>query len=945
MIFPKNTIGFRCLLLLLLAITNADAQNFMASTIPSLNQLPVNAIHRIFQDSEGYMWYGTVNGLCRDDGYQVKVFRSDIYTPKLLRNNLVECIAEDKEGKIWFGTDKGAYVLDKKDYSVKPLDPARLMDAFIQRIDVSSDKYVWVSVQGHLLKYRKDGVLVKNYSIKNGEKEAFVAGFCEARDGRLIVTFSAGLVYYLNREKDKFIPFPSGLKNNNPSIIIQDREHDYFWLSTWGDGLVRFNPYASPDSMYVYQPLPVDSKNKTTGIILHLKQDEKYGYLWGTSSHDLVAYKQNNKGMLEQIPLVGLLPGSNRMLNDLILDRRGNLWVSAFDQPSFVVHFADNAPRGYTLPTLRENENANPAIMSLVDAGDNVMWISQERTGICLYGLKSNKMSCYRDFSSLRGLSLGRVKEMAESQMYGAVWIVPEGGSVVYRLGKTGFDMHLENEVQLKFTSSTETIKKILENAKGDRLWIGTSAGLYSYNLKTKKIESENKTMGFVTSMIEGADGTLWVSTNDKGLYKKQLDGGWVHYGKPWGFSSMSLSPNGLLWFGTEEGAILSLNPETEKWEDYSVLCGTKGDQVNQVMVDDFNHLWVDMNQRIIEFNPRNGSYRTYQTTDDNMLLWRLIPTAICRGKDGNIYFGGIPGIFSVTPSNSLERETRPIKTIITDVTVMNNSLIFDSKGKKQNTGSITLNASDRNIRIYFSTLDHLFAHKIRYAYRLKGVDKDWIYTANGVNFAFYNRLSKGNYSFEVRATDQNGLWSNEVTTFSLRRLPAIYETWWAYVFYALLLLGVLLYALFWYTRQIGKKHDELWSDSEEMMKMRRYLDSPVNLPEPEYMQLDEMLLSNAVAEVEKHLTESDFDVSKLATAMNMSRSTLTRKLKIITGRTPLDFIRNIKMQHARRLLEDKNKTVSEVALTLGYFNRKYFTSCFKDEFGITPSEYQKSLP
>lgn len=91
------------------------AQNIKMTRIPSVPQLPVSALHRIFQDSEGYIWYGTVNGLCRDDGYQIKVFRSDFETPNLLNDNTVQCIAEADDGRIWFGTDHGAYILDKKD--------------------------------------------------------------------------------------------------------------------------------------------------------------------------------------------------------------------------------------------------------------------------------------------------------------------------------------------------------------------------------------------------------------------------------------------------------------------------------------------------------------------------------------------------------------------------------------------------------------------------------------------------------------------------------------------------------------------------------------------------------------------------------------------------------------------------------------------------------------
>ena len=90
------------------------AIDFSITPIPALRNLPVNAIHRIFQDSEGYMWYGTVNGLCRDDGYRVRTFRTDFRTPNLLNDNLIAAIAEDRKGQIWFTTNCGAYILDKK---------------------------------------------------------------------------------------------------------------------------------------------------------------------------------------------------------------------------------------------------------------------------------------------------------------------------------------------------------------------------------------------------------------------------------------------------------------------------------------------------------------------------------------------------------------------------------------------------------------------------------------------------------------------------------------------------------------------------------------------------------------------------------------------------------------------------------------------------------------
>ena len=158
----------------------------------------------------------------------------------------------------------------------------------------------------------------------------------------------------------------------------------------------------------------------------------------------------------------------------------------------------------------------------------------------------------------------------------------------------------------------------------------------------------------------------------------------------------------------------------------------------------------------------------------------------------------------------------------------------------------------------------------------------------------------------------------------------------------ALIILGGFLYSIRYYLKRVKVKNEELWADSKEMIRMRNYLDERELLPETESVHLDKIFLNKALNAVNENISESDFDVNALAAAMNMSRSTLTRKLKTITGQTPLEFIRGIKMNKACKMLIAKNKNIGEIATYLGYYDRKYFTSCFKDEYGMTPSEYQK---
>lgn len=943
MILTESTMKYILTFILSFLSFLVCSQNITITDIPTIDQLPVNAIHRVFRDSEGYMWYGTVNGLCRDDGYHVKVFRSDIETPGLLEDNLVECIAEDKKGNIWFGTDKGVYILDKSDYSVHPMDRERLKNIPVMYLYATSDGYMWLSYRSILAKYDINGQLVKEYPLRNKYGRTTISGFCESRNHEIIISVWNGRVYHLDKEKDEFVPYPDKMRRQNPTVMVQDNEQDYFWLATWGDGVVRFDPSAPEDSMFVYSEIPVNAAGEEDGVILSLVQDDKLGYIWLTTGHDFMSLQIQPDKTLKQLKFqTGLLP-VNHMLVE-VLKGRGCLWVSAFDRPSFIVHLMDNMTKDYALPALADRVNRSPAVMALCDDGDGMMWMMQERTGLVLYDLKQDKVKIYSDFPELVSLSLDNGREMTRARINNGIWVAKDLNRLVYGMIRKGMEMYLVDLIDLngQVESSNATVTKLYEDSHGI-LWIGLNKGLCSYDVRQKRIKQVYPDVGHVMGIVENKEGLIWICTQDNGLFQTTADEKLRSFKLDKNFSCLSIAPDWILWLGTCDGGVYSYDPSENKLVSYNEACGMNGNQVNQIVADAYNHIWIDTNQKLIEFNPRNGSFRTYLTTDGSILLHRFLPTAVCQAKDGNIYWGGIPGICMVTPSNGLERKASAVKTKITDIKLQGESLIFGDRKSSNSINRIELHPDDQNLEISFSSLNHRYASKIRYAYRLIGVDKAWVYVEGGKNSAFYNHLSKGTYTFQVKATDENGLWSKEVTELTIRRLPAFYETWWAYLFYVLIVMGVSGYSLYLYLKRVDRKNNEMWADSKEMIKMRIYLDSKVNLPEPEFVQLDKLLLEKAVKAVEDNLTEPDFDVTALADAMNMSRSTLTRKLKAITGRTPLDFIRNIKMKHARHMLEDKDKSVTEVAATLGYFNRKYFTTCFKEEFGMTPSEFQKS--
>lgn len=527
MILTESTIKYILTFILSFLSFLVCSQNITITDIPTIDQLPVNAIHRVFRDSEGYMWYGTVNGLCRDDGYHVKVFRSDIETPGLLEDNLVECIAEDKKGNIWFGTDKGVYILDKSDYSVHPMDRERLKNIPVMYLYATSDGYMWLSYRSILAKYDINGQLVKEYPLRNKYGRTTISGFCESRNHEIIISVWNGRVYHLDKEKDEFVPYPDKMRRQNPTVMVQDNEQDYFWLATWGDGVVRFDPSAPEDSMFVYSEIPVNAAGEEDGVILSLVQDDKLGYIWLTTGHDFMSLQIQPDKTLKQLKFqTGLLP-VNHMLVE-VLKGRGCLWVSAFDRPSFIVHLMDNMTKDYALPALADRVNRSPAVMALCDDGDGMMWMMQERTGLVLYDLKQDKVKIYSDFPKLVSLSLDNGREMTRARINNGIWVAKDLNRLVYGMIRKGMEMYLVDLIDLNGqVESNATVTKLYEDSHGI-LWIGLNKGLCSYDVRQKRIKQVYPDVGHVMGIVENKEGLIWICTQDNGLFQTTADENFV---------------------------------------------------------------------------------------------------------------------------------------------------------------------------------------------------------------------------------------------------------------------------------------------------------------------------------------------------------------------------------------------------------------------------------
>lgn len=227
------------------------------------------------------------------------------------------------------------------------------------------------------------------------------------------------------------------------------------------------------------------------------------------------------------------------------------------------------------------------------------------------------------------------------------------------------------------------------------------------------------------------------------------------------------------------------------------------------MQADENGNIWIATHKRVIEYNPDTEGKFEYRAGSD-MAVTSLAAQAYFEEPDGKMLYGGNQGIVELMPYEDLSAKPRSARTSIVDVKVNGVSLLLENNNEQLNLKRRTLflNADDRNIEIDFSALNYAFPDKIRYAYKMEGVDKDWVEVKDDRKFAFYNRLPKGSRTFSIKCTDVNGLWSHHITKIKIEKAPAFYETWWAYTFYVLVFLALAYGFYYRMKRRIQLRHE-----------------------------------------------------------------------------------------------------------------------------------------
>jgi signal transduction histidine kinase/ligand-binding sensor domain-containing protein/DNA-binding response OmpR family regulator len=805
----------RTLTLIFLFITgtgfgyNSSPIPFYFEKFPYIEKLPSNSVIRIYNDKEGYMWFGTIDGLCRFDGYNVKVFRSSALTPGKLTNNEIQCITEDNDNKLWVGTIEGVNIVDKKNYSIYPLENEYVKKERINSILFDSKGFIWIGTAnyGAIRMNPKTGEFIR-FSVSMDSrlklKSNNIIQIYEDHIGRIWISMWKNGLCCIDQSLDHINYAPIIGNSNNPFRLYQDKDGLY-WICTWGDGI--FTMTFDKLSNIIIKPIVLakDSERKIDDIVYSITQDDTYGYIWVVTFNGLRLIEKLQDSTARIINTETFFDEStNKLFHEIIKDRRGNLWIGSVGEGIYKMDFNKLSIQNFPLNEIKATINVPSYITRFCELPTGDIFIVINRIGLFHFNPASGEVK--RPSDSL-ARSIRSISAMAYISSSNEIWIASEGEDLIRVFKNKGaynisqvYSFYLGNFVPPR----ENNISVIFEDSKKN-VWIGTNAGVYIKNTNSQaKLISSN--IQNVNAISEDANKNIWIGTDKDGVFLGKPLG---HLAKTtYSFSKIPLNfanyqsfnvqsicctKSGDVYIGTKEGCLYFYDKQKRVTTDISGLYGITDEGIMDILEDDFGMLWLSTIKRIIRYNPQTHT-ATYYSSTDGMLMTLFFKDARIKLKTGHILFGGNKGICMFDPSAlGTSAHSKNQRVLITDILIQNKSLFDDPSNSHYNSkkNRVILNHTESNLNIEFSALDYSSANKIQYAYMLSGIDNNWIYVGNQRRFVNYANLPQGKYLFKVKASDENGLWSDQIASLEILILPPPYKTWWAYLIYLVLLVSI----------------------------------------------------------------------------------------------------------------------------------------------------------
>ena len=763
-----------------------ESFNFKNITIE--DGLSQSTVETIYQDSKGYIWIGTNDGLDRYNGYEFKHYKHDKYDKNSIANNYIVDIIEDKNGYIWVSTIGGLSRInpDKdeiKNYYSKE-DSGNLSNSNLWQILCTKDNRLIASTIDGLNVYDKNKDKFTRILYKEGELPSqYIYSLEEDLYGHIWVGTDNGLVE-LDKDLNIVKSYHDTIGDSDVYNVYDDSKGN-IWVCTLDNGLFKINLDDKSVENYKNNNSKISIPSNNVRDII----SDSEGKLWIATDKGLCTFDYERE---EFITYNKKLYQSNSLIDDeifcLLKDSSGLIWIGTY---SGISRFNPNSNfTHFKLDPYEDNSISGNVIHGIYEDDDKTLWIGTNESGVNIINGESIKHLNKENSNIVSDL----IEDITGFKNY--IFIgTNEGLSVLVKNDKTAKNYTITNYTTKDGLPSNK-IRSLFIDSKG-YLWIGTNKGLAILDTNNNKIidityilDEMGVSDKFIRAVYEDSKGNYYIGCFlEGGLIKINPNTKEYKIYKNIENDDSSISNNSIRYInedlygnilvGTSHG-INILNLSTDKFNHYTEKDGLINNTIYGILVDKNNGIWMSTNAGISKLSTEDATFKNFTITD-GLQSNEFNGRACFKSKDGNMYFGGING-FNVFNSQDIELSTFEPKVIFDN---------FEINGtNKKDISNIKFKSNENNIKINFFTNDYKNTKTTQYYYKLEGLENEWNMT-NSNSLVFVN-LGSGDYTLKIKTITQHGVMSDESSVhFTIN--PPIWRSNYAICIYLILIIISIL--------------------------------------------------------------------------------------------------------------------------------------------------------
>ena len=783
-----------------------NAQDIQVRYLGIENGLSNNVVNTIFQDHNGFMWFGTYDGLNRYDGHSFKTYRNIIDDSTSLSSNNINAIDEDASHQLWIGGQKEVNILNPvtstfstPSYSFYKGKTTRQLNDNVIAISVTYAERVLAGTQHNGLFYFSDANTGRQIPLKSKGKDIlnyYVSAInYDKRKGVAYVFVQDYGLYEFNFKEGSLHLKSDALRYAN---CLKATGNEKLWLGNdWG--LYLFDEMTNRFS---------ESYISYKGPVVNLCEDKK-GALWiATDGAGIWLLEQGglNAKSLRPTNEDGKSLINSNSVYAVCEDKEERKWIGTLRGGINIIEPASPFKKIVYQPG-DNNTSVKNFIFSFCENEPGKIWIGTDGAGLRYWNRSANTYQTFehdeKNPGSISSNFITSIIKDKQNNTWFSTWF---NGINRYNRATKSFEHYT------CFNSKTKGINnniwRLLADSK-NRLWACAvrNGALYQFDYRLKQFVEFDNSLSELQALAEDHTGTLWGGDYSSLIKIDTLNKKHTYYKVGHPIRCIYEDKKNNFWVGTQEGGLMLFDKKTGRFQRYTTNEGISNNTVLRILEDELGNLWLSTYNGLSKFNPQKNEWQNFYQSDGLQSNQFSFNAALAL-QSGEFLFGGIKGFNIFYPGNVHSKSLSP-ELFLSGLRVNNSPIAKNEKFVKERNiekiRRIVIPYDQALLSLEYLGLDYSDVANINYAYRLKGWDKHWNNVGNS-RTANYSNLQEGDYVFEVKVSNKRGAWSEPYDLLHITVLPPWYRTWWAYCIYFIVVGSILYFYTLYKNRQARLK-------------------------------------------------------------------------------------------------------------------------------------------